>query len=324
MPLAIEMAAARLRALSPREILERLEDRFRLLRSRDRHATARHKTLLAALDWSYELLSSDEQLLLDRLSVFPGSFDLQAAERVCADDHLDAFDILDAITALLDQSLISLVNDIETSRFRMLETVRQYCSNHLEIDEVEALRRGLISHALHLIEEFNPKFFGVTREGFEAAFNRYEVEWDLFRDAVRFAIEFDDPDSCGILLCGLWMFAFETFRTEIGDWGRLGLPLECPPLSAAGVASVTHRNRREAVEMLKEALDGLDEETPNYGACQVYGVLYSLALAREGSDVIHFAERADFHSGPIGSLQTSSHRASLAMLLADTDPVGAA
>ena len=324
MPLAIEMAAARLRALSPRDILNRLEDRFRLLQSRDRHVTPRHKTLVAALDWSYELLEPTERLLLDRLSVFASSFDLKAAEQVCADDDLDEFDILDTLTALLDRSLISLVTDNDSTRYRLLETVREYCSSHLSSGELKALRRRLIDHALHLVEDNQPGFFGANRRGFEVAFSCFEVEWDLFRDAVRYAVDDNDSTAAGLMLEGLWMFAFETFRTEIGDWGRLALTMQDPPLSATGVASVTHRNRREAVEMLQQALSLVDETTPSFAAYQCYGVLYNLALALEDPEIMHYAERAYFHAGPFGSLQTCSHRASLAMLLADTDPEAAA
>ena len=132
LPLAIEMAAARLRTLSPRQIIERLDDRFRMLRQRDRDVPARHQTLLAALDWSYEQLDPDEGLLLDRLSAFAGSFDLAAVQHVCGDDRLDEFDILDLLSSLLDKSLVSRVSAEVSSRYRMLETVRHYCSTHLD------------------------------------------------------------------------------------------------------------------------------------------------------------------------------------------------
>lgn len=326
MPLAIEMAAARLRALSPREILEKLEDRFRLLRSRDRHAAARHQTLLALLDWSYELLAPDEQVLLDRLSIFPATFDLESAQRVCADDHLDEFDVLDMLTALLDRSLISVVSDTGSgsSRYRLLETVRDYCSHHLGPDERGALRRALVAHAVQIVEISDDGWFGERAADFHQAFTRYEVEWDTFRDAVRWAVEFDDSESCGALLRGLWMFGFETFRTEIGDWGRSALTMRRPPLSAAGVASVTTTNRREAIEVLEVALADIDERTPDYAACQCYGVLHMLALARNGSDAAHYAERSTFHAGAVGSLRTATHRAEQATMLADRDPEQAA
>jgi predicted ATPase/DNA-binding CsgD family transcriptional regulator len=126
-PLAIELAAARLRVLSVEQILSRLDDRFRLLTTRSRVAPARHQTLRAALGWSHELCSSAEQALWARASVFAGGFDLEAAEAVCAGDGIHSGEILKLVAGLLDKSILVRVDGAGVAaRYGLLETVRQY------------------------------------------------------------------------------------------------------------------------------------------------------------------------------------------------------
>lgn len=125
-PLAIELAAARVRVLAPEQIARRLDDVFRLLSSGSRTALPRHRTLRATMEWSHDLLGPREQALLRRLSVFAGSFTLDAAEVVCGGDPLDVDDILDGISALVDKSLLVMSAGDGDARYRLLETVRQY------------------------------------------------------------------------------------------------------------------------------------------------------------------------------------------------------
>ena len=128
-PLAIELAAARTRSMAPAQILERLDERFRMLTGGSRTAVARHQTLQAAVDWSYELLSEAERAVLDRLSVFAGGFTLEAAETVASDDEIDAFDVLEHVSTLVDKSLV--VADPVEAAYRLLETIRQYAAGRL-------------------------------------------------------------------------------------------------------------------------------------------------------------------------------------------------
>ena len=132
LPLAIELAAAWIRVLSAEQIADRLADRFGLLTGTDRSAPARQQTLRATLDWSYDLLSEPEQVLLRRLSVF-AEWSLEMAEQVCADEHLAARDILDLVTALTDKSLLEVESEVlGQARYRMLETVRDYAAELLD------------------------------------------------------------------------------------------------------------------------------------------------------------------------------------------------
>lgn len=126
LPLAIELAAGRLRALSIEDALERLDDRFRLLTDGPRHGPSTHRTLRQVMDWSYQLCSPAEQLLWQRVSVFAGGFDLAAAEQVCAGAEIDRADVLDVLTGLVRQSVLWVQQRDGHTRYRMLETLRQY------------------------------------------------------------------------------------------------------------------------------------------------------------------------------------------------------
>lgn len=155
MPLAIELAAARLRALSVESVASRLSDRFRLLTGGNRTALPRHQTLRAVVDWSWDLLSEPERILLRRLSVFVGGATAEAVESICADDTLPASEIFDLLTALVDKSLLESNGSPE--RFRMLETVRVYSAQRLDaVGEVERFRAVHARYFLDLAVEADP------------------------------------------------------------------------------------------------------------------------------------------------------------------------
>ncbi len=141
-PLAIELAAARVRALSVEQIAARLVDRFALLASGDRTAPPRHQTLRAAVDWSYGLLTEPEQVLLRRLSVFAG-WDLEMAEQVCAGEQISAPMILDLLAALIDKSLVTVDAELDgDSRYRLLDMIREYAAARLVASGEEAAVRA--------------------------------------------------------------------------------------------------------------------------------------------------------------------------------------
>ncbi|HWG14028.1 MAG TPA: LuxR C-terminal-related transcriptional regulator [Streptosporangiaceae bacterium] len=154
MPLAIELAAARVRALSVEQIGARLADRFRLLTTGDRAAPARHRTLRATIDWSHDLLTEAERTLLRRLSVFAG-WSLEMAEQVCSDDDLPAMDVLDAMAALVDKSLVARELEVlGQARYRLLDTIREYAAAHLEeAGESDFFRRRLRDLIVRVAEQ---------------------------------------------------------------------------------------------------------------------------------------------------------------------------
>ncbi len=130
-PLALELAAARMRSLSVEDINSRLHDRFKLLTGGSRIALERQQTLRALVNWSYDLLQENEQIVLDRLSVFVGGFDLDAAEAVCGADPIEPEDVLDLVTSLVDKSLVMFEHDGGGARYGLLETIREFAHEHL-------------------------------------------------------------------------------------------------------------------------------------------------------------------------------------------------
>ncbi len=146
LPLAIELAASRLRTLSVEQAVERLEERFGLLTSGSRGARPHQRTLRAALDWSWELCSPKEQLLWSRLSAFAGGFALEAAEAVCAGEGFVDGDVLDALDRLVAQSLVEHAGSERLPRYRLLESIRHYGWERLtgsgEVDRVLRRHRG--------------------------------------------------------------------------------------------------------------------------------------------------------------------------------------
>jgi predicted ATPase/class 3 adenylate cyclase len=163
-PLAIELAAARVQAMSPQEIATRLDDQFRLLRGGSRGAVERHQTLRRTIDWSYDLLSDDERLVLDRLSVFAGGAILDDAEAVVAGDTIDEVDVVEHLSALVRRSLVLADEANGRTRYRLLETVRQYAHEHLENSgSAEAMQRRHAEHYAALAEAAGPALRGTEQ-----------------------------------------------------------------------------------------------------------------------------------------------------------------
>ncbi|MET8908962.1 BTAD domain-containing putative transcriptional regulator [Micromonospora sp. NPDC004551] len=194
MPLAIELAAARVKALPPGEIAARLHDRFALLTAGARTSEARHRTLRATLDWSHDLLSEAERRLLRRLAVFRGGWDLAAAERVCEFDGLAADEVLDLLFRLVDRSLV--VPDPTTGRFRLLVTIREYAAARLaEAGETEVARDRHLTHFTELAERYGPHARSDTD-----AWARLTEEHDNFRAAIDRCLDRRDGVDAGLRL----------------------------------------------------------------------------------------------------------------------------
>jgi predicted ATPase/class 3 adenylate cyclase/DNA-binding CsgD family transcriptional regulator len=147
LPLAIELAAARVRMMHPVRIAERLDDMFRLLTGGSRTALARQQTLEASVAWSHSLLGEDEKVLFRRLSVFAGGFTLPSAEAICSDELIDPYAVLDVLARLVDKSLVQVDGDDTETHYRMLESIRQYGRARLsEADEGDAVRARHLAH----------------------------------------------------------------------------------------------------------------------------------------------------------------------------------
>jgi len=195
MPLAIELAAARVRMLPPREIAARLNDRFRLLTGGSRTALPRQQTLRALVDWSYDLLSPPEQVLLHRLSVFAGGWTLEAAEAACGVAPLRRHDVLDLLTALVDKSLALADDGGREGRYRMLETLRQYGLEKLG-GEADAARERHARYYLHLGEAALGEWLRTRRR---SPLTRLHDDLDNLRASALTLVERGDVEAAGRL-----------------------------------------------------------------------------------------------------------------------------
>lgn len=190
LPLAIELAAARVKVLSLDQIVARLDNRFHLLTTGSRTALPRHQTLRALVDWSYSLLSEPERILFRRLAVFSGAFSLEAAETICADDVIRREQVLDLLTSLVEKSLV-LVDERQSSnaRYRLLETLRQYTSELLrESGEDDAIHERHARYYLEYVERPDSRL-AASREA--AWVSRLEPDRDNLRAALQWFIDTD-------------------------------------------------------------------------------------------------------------------------------------
>ncbi|MEJ7816454.1 MAG: AAA family ATPase, partial [Rubrobacter sp.] len=203
-PLAIELAAARVKVLPVEQISERLDDCFRLLAAGSRTAMPRHRTLHATMDWSHELLPEAERTLFRRLSVFSGGFSLDAAEWVCAGEELERDEGLELLSHLVDKSLVVAREEGGEARYRLLETVRQYGWERLsESDEAVEFRERHAGYYLALAEEAEPE---LKREGQVAWLERLERERDNLRAAMRWLLGRGELEEVARLGWALWLF----------------------------------------------------------------------------------------------------------------------
>ncbi|HUF01086.1 MAG TPA: BTAD domain-containing putative transcriptional regulator [Gaiellaceae bacterium] len=183
LPLALELAASRVSSLAPQTMAQRLDDRFRLLTGGSVTGPERHRTLEAALAWSYDLLHAREQVLFARLSVFGGGFTLDMAEDVCSDGGIEARDVVPLVSSLMEKSLVSRYGDEVRVRYRLLETVREYAAARLgELESPDSLSRRHLDWCVQFAEQVNARVYGTGR-------------WELYqrlsdeRDNLRAALE---------------------------------------------------------------------------------------------------------------------------------------
>lgn len=204
-PLALELAAARVRNMSVQEVNQRLDQRFRLLTGGSRTALPRQQTLRSLIDWSFDLLNDPEKALLRRLSVFAGGWDLEGAEKACAIDPIEEFEVLDLLDSLADKSLIVAEVSGEKTRYRMLETVRQYARDRLaESTESEEIRGKHLDHFLKIAEGGELGILGDDHRNWLA---KLDAEHDNIRAALDWCEEADGGAVSALRIMGaLWRF----------------------------------------------------------------------------------------------------------------------
>jgi non-specific serine/threonine protein kinase len=279
-PLAIELAAARVRALTVQQIADRLDDRFRLLTGGSRTVMPRHQTLRAAIDWSFDLLPDDEQIVLWRLSVFAGPFTLEAAEAVCTAGAIESFDVLDHLTRLVEKSLVFR----QEQMYRILETVRGYAREHsLEAGESEGAYARHRDWYLNLVREAAPSFF----RGPESLpwLDRLDAEHDNLRAALAWSINEPGGAQTALeLVDGLWRFwEIRGYLVEGRQWLDRVLaltsdlsPLRADALTGAGILAAAQGDHASAMRYHEQSLR-IHEEMGNPLSIQY--ALHNLANA---------------------------------------------
>ena len=184
-PLALELASARLSAMSLGQVGSRLDQRFRLLTGGSRNALPRQQTLQATVGWSFDLLTGAERETVARLSVFSGGFELGAAEQICTTETVDALDVTDLVGSLVDKSLVVADRAADSVRYRLLETIRQYAAQDLlrSAGDAEILRIR-DRHASYCLAVAEAAAAGLIGPGQGAWFRRLDLEWDNLRAAL--------------------------------------------------------------------------------------------------------------------------------------------
>ncbi|HEX9097796.1 MAG TPA: LuxR C-terminal-related transcriptional regulator, partial [Candidatus Dormibacteraeota bacterium] len=259
-PLAIELAAARLRTISVDEIAARLTDRFALLTGGSRTALPRHQTLEATMDWSHELLPPAAQCLWRRLAVFAGGFGLDAAEAVCSDDVLDQTNVVDLLALLVDSSLVQVEETAGARRYQLLETIREYGLRKLdEAGETEAFRRRHLEWFRALAQRAEPEWRGANQGPW---LDRLEADLDNVRAALDYSRTRADRVDDGLALASaLWLLWHS--RDHIGEsrqWLRSLLDQAGPGraraygLNVAGFMAYVQGDTAAAVPLLEESL----------------------------------------------------------------------
>lgn len=268
-PLAIELAAARTKVLSVEQIAVRLDDRFRLLTGGSRTLLPRQQTLRATLDWSYALLSDRERTVLRRLSVFAGGWTLVAAEAVCAGGAIEASDILDLLTQLVDKSLVVAETQRGEARYRLLETVRQYSRDRvLEGGNDEDVRERHANFFLAVAEEAEPRLGAVRAPDITSIedlrwMERLEREHDNFRAALEWSRTSSQNDTTLRLanalgpfweIRGYWSEGRQRLEQALLRASTVSPTLRASALYRAGCMTWGQRDIRQAVAKLEESL----------------------------------------------------------------------
>jgi len=261
-PLAIELAAARVKILTPEQIADLLQDRFQLLTGGPRTALERHQTLRATMDWSFDLLTEPEQFLLTRLSVFAGGWTLEDAEGLIRNDRGTRTDVLDLLSNLFDKSLVTVDYKHGLTRYGMLETVRQFSAELLaDAGDADEYRERHASLFIKLAEEADPKIRGADQLKW---LDILEDEHENLRAALGWSIASDRADDAARLVGALgWFWFICGYWEEAWRWLTMSLEMVTNPepslrakaIYRAGGIEVIRGNLAGPLELVQKALD---------------------------------------------------------------------
>ena len=318
-PLALELAAARVRTLTVGDINKRLSDRYKILTGGDRTLHARQQTLRALVDWSYDLLEEGEQVLLARLSVFAGGFGLAAVETVCGVDPLTAEDVLDVVTSLVEKSLLRVEEGDDGARYRLLETIRDYAREKLIMrDELFKLGAAHCDYFFVMAKAANRGSLGADQGEWN---RRIEAELDNIRAAIGYALEGGgDPIiavKLEVALMGFWVV--RGYATEGRNYVRSALALpaiktselaQAHALYVGAVLADAQSDYVEARRMLEECLE-LRRRLGN--PVEIAATLSALSIVRAYTGDVAGARLCETEARPL--FRDAGHRAGEAISL---------
>jgi predicted ATPase len=276
-PLAIELAAARVRGMAPADIAVRLDQRLRLLSSTDRSAPGRHRTLDAAVRWSYELLDETQQRVFDRLSAFSGPFTIEAAEVVVSGAGVDEWEVLDGILALVDKSLVVAGDETGSTRYRLLETMRQFGQANLDAAGGRMMYRD--RHADYYADYVLARRSQLEGSGGLVAIGEIESELENIRVALRQAADDETTTRFDVMYQRLYHVWIARGRAVEGaSWGRSLLDRRVVDarerILALGVAaSVTNPSDLDTARRMAETAQTIAESTGAAPALQATAVI---------------------------------------------------
>jgi predicted ATPase/DNA-binding SARP family transcriptional activator len=304
-PLAIELAAARVNVLTVEQLLTRLDDCFNLLTHGLRSSLPRHQTLRATIEWSYNLLLEKERLLFRRLAVFSGGWTLDAAEEVCGGNGLEAQEILDLLSRLINKSLVLFETTDGSSRYRRLETIRQFARERLiESGELKSMRTRHLKYLVRLAEEAEPALEGPAQMEWNA---RLHHERDNIRAGLQWADQ-TDVEAGLILSSSLYLFWYSFDFREGKDW--LNRFLQKPE------SSLYARARADALCMYGAILVDLQQLEELFATAQECLDLYR-AVGDQRGEVDGLLLLAAVSSNPIEGSELIKQALHLAQLLGD-------
>jgi len=297
LPLAIELAASRIRAITPQQCLERIDARFRLLAGRSHTLPPRQQTLRGAIDWSYSLLSEQERVLWRRLSVFPGTFSLPAAEVVTAGEPLGSEEWLDLMLRLVEKSIVMTEEQGSEKRYRMLESIREYGREQmLESGEEEALRLRYQAWCLALVKAEEPALWGPNPG---PSLHRLALEHANLQEALRWCVSRSDPAHGLQLATGMVRFwAMHGHLEEAATWFKQLLAQASPtdPLRPRGLLGLAFFLLRtgeseQAERLLAEAIPLLRAQDDQERLFQALNLTGTMLVERGQVDAARSAYR---------------------------------
>ncbi len=288
-PLAIELAAVRLRVLSLDQIAARLNDRFRLLTGGSRTALPRQQTLRATIDWSYDLLPETERALLRRLAVFVGGASLEAAEAICAGSLIASTDVMDLMTQLVAKSLVIAEENSDETQFRLLETIREYgLAKLLEAGEAESLRKRHRDWFIRLAEQSELELAGRDQTRWA---RRLEAAFDNLRAALEWCSDKGDAEACLRLASAMGAFwRIHGYLSEGREWLNRGLSegevapqIRAKTLVWGAVLAVFQGDSAQALTLCQHGLEAYRSIGDQWGTAFAFQTLGRIALLEDNN-----------------------------------------